>query len=245
MANTFKWRRQLTRAESRVKLEELEETFDSAEELYVSEISAVLRQSLNRMQKDVSKALQNDDLVSLRNLKVGYHDKLVNIIKDVFVKTYLYGHGAVYEEIGMEVNSVKKRKYVQYFRAKAEAIVTELEGRLKARIILIVLAGLNAGRSEKEISAEIGVIELSESKQPSFEKLKAGKVSLTKDEREEVMKSKAVWHNGPGGKPSPAVWKSVVSGKTWYVTHTHRAYNVTSTLKGTIKRYHDFIKETA
>ena len=80
---------------------------------------------------------------------------------------------------------------------------------------------------------------------PDFKTLKKNKVSLSKEEREEVIKSKATWNHGPKGQPSPAVWKSEVKGKTWYVTHTHRAFNVTSTLKGTIKRYHDFIKGTA
>jgi len=59
------------------------------------------------------------------------------------------------------------------------------------------------------------------------------------------MQRKAVWHHGPKGSETPAVWKSVVNGKTWYVTNTHRAYNVTGTLKGTIKRFHEFIRSTA
>lgn len=80
---------------------------------------------------------------------------------------------------------------------------------------------------------------------PEYKTLKKNKVKLTDEERAEVLKSKATWHFGKKGQPSPAVWKSEVNGKTWYVTNTHRAYNVTSTLKGTIKRYHDFIKGTA
>ena len=80
---------------------------------------------------------------------------------------------------------------------------------------------------------------------PEFKTLKKGRKSLTSEERDQVMQSKAVWHFGNNGNPSPAVWKSEVGGKTWYVTNTHRAYNVTPTLKGTIKRFHDFIKGTS
>jgi len=80
---------------------------------------------------------------------------------------------------------------------------------------------------------------------PTYKLLKAGKVSLTEDERSLVMERKAVWHHGPNGEETPAVWKSVVNGKTWFVTNTHRAYNVTVTLKGTIERYHRFIRMTA
>jgi len=82
-------------------------------------------------------------------------------------------------------------------------------------------------------------------KGPDMRALKAGKVALSPEERALVMGRKAVWHNGPGGSNSPAVWKSVVNGTTWYVTNTHRAYNVTKTLKGTIERFHKFIKGTS
>ena len=86
-------------------------------------------------------------------------------------------------------------------------------------------------------------------KGPNYKALKKGKCRLSDDERQLCLARKAVWHfnMGKGGvrKPPPAVWKSVVGGKTWYVTNTHRAMNVTPTLKGTIKQFHDFIKGTA
>lgn len=81
----------------------------------------------------------------------------------------------------------------------------------------------------------------------TFEILKEHKVPLTPEEREKVMKSGAVWHysHSPGGKPVPAVWKSIRGSKTTYVTHTHRAYNQAPTLEGAINRFHKFIKSTA
>lgn len=79
-----------------------------------------------------------------------------------------------------------------------------------------------------------------------FEKLKDCKVPLDTEERDLCLKQKAVWHHGQNGKATPAVWKSKgKNGKMTYVTNTHRAYNKASTLKGAIKRYHDFIKGTA
>jgi hypothetical protein len=77
-----------------------------------------------------------------------------------------------------------------------------------------------------------------------FKELMKNKVELSKEERAEVMSKKATWHHGPKGALSPAVWKSVVKDETYYITNTHRAYNITRTLKGTIARYHDFIKGT-
>ena len=87
---------------------------------------------------------------------------------------------------------------------------------------------------------------LQEKKKSEFEKLQDNKVELTKEERAEVMKKKATWNHGPGGKSSPAVWKSKdKDGKFTYITHTHRAYNTAPTLKGAIGKYHSFIKGTA
>ena len=81
---------------------------------------------------------------------------------------------------------------------------------------------------------------------PKFKTLKANQVKLDPEERALVMQRKAVWHPSNHDKPTSAVFKSVMpDGRTWYTTHTHRAYNVTPTLQGTIQRYHDFIKGTA
>ena len=79
-----------------------------------------------------------------------------------------------------------------------------------------------------------------------IEQLKTNKVPLSTEEREMVMSSKAIWHHGPKGAPSPAVWKSVCpkSKKVTYVTNTHRAYNTASTCKSCIEKYHSFIKKT-
>ena len=79
-----------------------------------------------------------------------------------------------------------------------------------------------------------------------FESLQKYKKPLTPGERDECMTGKAVWHHGPNGEETPAVWKSVnKKGKTTYVTHTHRAYNTATTLKGAMSKYHKFIKGTA
>ena len=67
-------------------------------------------------------------------------------------------------------------------------------------------------------------------KGPKYKILKDNKKPLTDEERAYVMKEKAVWHHGKNGEATPAVWKSEVKGKTYYVTNTHRAYNATSDL---------------
>ena len=79
---------------------------------------------------------------------------------------------------------------------------------------------------------------------PELKTLKDNKKKLTPEERDAVMKAGAVWHHGPDGEKTPAVWKAEVKGKTWYGCNTHRAYRVAPTLKGAIKEF-EFIKTTA
>ena len=80
---------------------------------------------------------------------------------------------------------------------------------------------------------------------PKWKALKDNKVNLTPEERKLVMDRKAVWHRGPNGEETPAVWKANVKDKDWYVTNTHRAFNVCPTVQGAIGRFHKFIKGTA
>jgi len=80
---------------------------------------------------------------------------------------------------------------------------------------------------------------------PSFETLQKNKVKLTEEERNTVMKAKAVWHHGPNGEETPAVWKSKIKDKVYYVTHTHRVYQAKRTLQAAINAFHNFIKSTA
>jgi len=84
-------------------------------------------------------------------------------------------------------------------------------------------------------------------KKNKYQKLQDNKVPLTPEERSLVMQRKAVWHHGPNGEESPAVWKSInpKTKKTTYITHTHRAYQSRPTVQGAISIYHSFIKGTA
>jgi len=79
---------------------------------------------------------------------------------------------------------------------------------------------------------------------PKMETLKKNKKPLTEEERKEVMDKGAVWHHGPNGEETPAIWKAEINGKTWFVCNTHRAYQCKPTLKGAINAY-DFIETTA
>ena len=78
-----------------------------------------------------------------------------------------------------------------------------------------------------------------------FKVLKKNRMPLSKEERDEVMERDAVWHHGPHGEKTPAVWKTKnKAGDILYICNTHRAAQVKSTLKGAINSY-KFIKTTA
>lgn len=105
----------------------------------------------------------------------------------------------------------------------------------------------DANRKTPKMETEI-INELVEQllmKAPEMKTLKSHKVQLTDDERKTVMDADAVWHHGPNGEATPAVWKSVVKGKTWFVTNTHRLYQCKPSLKGAISAYHKVVKQTA
>jgi len=79
-----------------------------------------------------------------------------------------------------------------------------------------------------------------------FKTLMKNKIPLTAEERSEVMSADAVWHHGPGGTESCAVWKSKkANGKVVYGCNTHRCFQTAPTLKGAIRKYHDVVKGTA
>ena len=133
----------------------------------------------------------------------------------------------------MNTNILKKPKTFGAFMSKhTGASVTKQPGT--------AMAAINEQMRAKIASS---IIKTAASK---FKQLQANKQPLTEQEHAEVMASKAVWHHGPNGEETPAVWKSVdKSGNITYVTHTHRAYNIAPSLKGAIGRYHKFIKGTA
>jgi hypothetical protein len=102
----------------------------------------------------------------------------------------------------------------------------------------------------------MGLVKLAKYKMKDLEKYRT---ELTKAELDEIFKKKAVWHHGPNGEETSAVWKAQVFDKLKklksndvmirpefvYVTNTHRAMATSPTLKGIINKYHNFIKGTA
>ena len=80
---------------------------------------------------------------------------------------------------------------------------------------------------------------------PHFDTLEKSKVKLTDSEREQTIKAKAIWHHGPAGKPSPAIKKAVIRGRTYYYCNTHRCYQSAPTIAGAIKKFFDVVEPSS
>lgn len=97
----------------------------------------------------------------------------------------------------------------------------------------------------KEINISMRAYEILTESPKNLDAIKKNKVALTDEERKKVMDAGAIWHHGPNGEPSPAVWKGTDGkGKMWYVCNTHRCFAAEDTLAKAIKKY-DRIETTA
>ena len=121
----------------------------------------------------------------------------------------------------------------------------QLEYQQKAAEMSADLCLKNGIPFEKAVEALVSCPLPESNKGQKCDTLEKNKKPLSDEERKQVMDADAIWHHGPGGAPSPAVWKAVVDGKEWFVTNTHRAFQSRPTLKGAISIYHSFIKSTS
>jgi len=162
-----------------------------------------------------------EDSKTYTTVKMSKHDfqmKILNLIPAPFPKTMDY----YVTNLKYWIKGHVRRPLKIYFM-HLRSIVEKSSGQLQ--------------RNE-DVNAKL----LSES--PVMKTLKKNKKPLTDEERQLVMSADATWHHGPNGEKTPAVWKSEVKGKMWYVCNTHRAMQVKPTIKGAIAAF-KFIKTTA
>ncbi len=80
---------------------------------------------------------------------------------------------------------------------------------------------------------------------PAHKVLKDNVVDITDAERSKIMSAKAVWHHGKDGNATPAIKKSVVRGKTYYWSATHRCFMSAETLAKAIKDFFKTVKPSS
>lgn len=199
------------------------------------QIRKLIRENIENFIKD-----SEHPLFDIFNQKHTYGDK----VKDSLVNIIMNEEGISEKSFGLVDEAINKAKFL----IKSEEIQN-----------LIKESEVDDKRAEycaESIFYEHYVLDLEETidegkkrkrkAKNKFQKLKDNKVPLNDEERAEVMKKKAVWHHGPNGEETPAVWKSKdKDGKITYICHTHRAYNTASSLGAAINKFHNFIKGTA
>lgn len=159
---TKKWHRDLTEFEKRVDFVKLNESWDTAEEVYIDEVTPIVTQIKDKLFKDISKILESKDYNKLTDIKIGYHDKLVNIIKQRLFEAYRVGKEQAYKEMKKDKEVQLSTGDRQYFTIKAEAIVDNLFSQIKTQSIFIVLSGLKAQKNDREIMADLKGIDYGE-----------------------------------------------------------------------------------
>lgn len=155
MATANKWRRDLFPAEKRVDFIQLDEKWTTAETAFVDAMAPVLNQVLERLLSDIEKILESKDYGSLKEVKVGYKDKLVNIMRQHLFDAFRVGKTGVYSEFNIGKDVVIDTEKRNYFGVKADVVVSDILDKIKNNAVFTALAGVNAGKTVPQILADI------------------------------------------------------------------------------------------
>jgi hypothetical protein len=149
------WRRDLFQAERRVNLYQLDEQWTTAETALVDALTPVLNQVLERLVGDVENILESGNYSELKEVKPGYKDKLVNIMRQHLFDAFKMGKVGVYHEFHINKDVIVDAKMKSYFGVKSDTIVNDLLDKIKNNAVFIALAGINAGKTTLQIVADI------------------------------------------------------------------------------------------
>lgn len=157
-----KWHRDLTQFEKRVDYVQLNEKWDTAEESYVDSLIPVIKQIRDKLFIDITRILKAGNYIELPNIKIGYHDKVVNIIKQQLFDAYRMGKQQAYDEFKKDKKVVLTTEDREYFTVKAETVTLDLFSKIKTQTIFIVLAGVRAEKNTSQIMADLKGIDYGE-----------------------------------------------------------------------------------
>lgn len=170
MALKTKWRRELLPAEKRVDLKSLNDQWASAENALVENLIPVMQQVIERLEKDLRAILDSENYSDLKDLKIGYKDKLVAIFKEHMFSAFKFGKLGVHEEFKIKKDFVFNTSAREFMSVKAEAIVNDLLDKIKASALFTTLNGIKAGYTTDQIIKEV--------KGPAFKEQQAELVNV-------------------------------------------------------------------
>jgi hypothetical protein len=155
MAIKAKWRRELLPAEKRVDFKQLEEGWASAETALVDELIPVMVQVIDRLEKDLRAVLDSERYSELKDIRIGFKDKLVGIFKAHMFEAFKFGKRGVHQEFKIKKDLVLNASAREFMSVKAEAIVVSMLDKIKTNAILTALNGIKAGFTTDQIIAEV------------------------------------------------------------------------------------------
>lgn len=155
MAVASTWRRDLYPAENRVDLIQLDEKWATAETTFVDSVTPIFNQVLDKLLADIKFILESNNYSELKNIKVGYKDKLINVVRQSIYDSFKIGKSSVYQEFSISGDIVIDAKNREYFNAKAEAVVSDILDRVRSNTIFLVLAGIKSGKTIQQILQDV------------------------------------------------------------------------------------------
>lgn len=165
-----KWRRELLPAEKRVDFIQLEERWLGAENALVDELIPVMVQVIDRLEKDLRAILDSKKYNDLKEIRIGYKDKLIRIFKTHMFDAFKVGKSEVYKEFKIKKDLVLNASAREYISVKADTTVNYLLDKIKASTLYTTLAGLRAGYTTDQIIKEV--------KGPAFKPQRAEPVTI-------------------------------------------------------------------
>jgi hypothetical protein len=164
------WRRELLPAEKRVNFKQLEDSWNSAEVALIDDLTPVLIQVIDRLETDLRKILDSENYGELRDLKIGYKDKLVGVFKAHMIEAFKFGKEGVYDEFKIQKTLTIESAAREFIAVKAETIVNDLLDKIKSSALFTALSGIKAGFTTDQIIKEI--------KGPAFKQQQAEMVTV-------------------------------------------------------------------
>lgn len=149
------WRRDLYPAEKRVNFKQLGEQWNTMEVTLVDALTPILNQALVKLEADVAIILESGKLEGLLDLKIGYKDKLVNIVRQSLYEAYKVGKTGVHAEFNINKDLKVDGDMGEYFRVKAEAVISDIFNKVKTTTVFTVLAGVRANKTAQQILNDI------------------------------------------------------------------------------------------
>ncbi len=155
MALKVKWRRELLPAEKRCDFKQLNEEWTVAENALIEDLIPVMVQVIDRLEKELRIILDAETYGDLKDIKIGYKDKLVGIYKVHMFNAFKIGKMGVYKEFNIKKDFVFDAPAREYMDIKAETTVTGLLDKIKSSTLFVTLDGIKAGYTTDQIIKDV------------------------------------------------------------------------------------------